>query len=349
MWNGLYLPLFEQRSAASAAGISSVLAGNNVFVSSTGNDATGQRQNFAKQFLTLESAITAAKAGAASSYTIWVLDGTHTVTGIMNDNSVGGKILNYIVFPNAVITQSGALGSYIINMTRGEINICAMLGSVLNFQSMFFNGGDVVFNLSFDVLNSPNIFLDNVFGFQSYSEINIKGNKLTGVNDLFNFSSLVGNVGTLLIDVSQISNPGPMNFLGGGEVKFVNSKIIRNGSDTILVAGGTNCSRNIIFDNCDIGVDSFTIGSGAGVYSGDMYFKNTTIMTDDISFDFGNSATYIFDFINKIIASSANSLNNGVGTQTVKIQGTLNTNKPFNGLFTFPITGGLINIDTDIE
>lgn len=109
------------RTVNSATGVSSVTVGNTLFVSKTGVDATGARQNFAKHYLT----ITAAIAAASSGDMIEVFPGTYTesitlATGVRIYCHVGVTIAGKITVGNGTHYFQGRA---ILTNASGDDNI----------------------------------------------------------------------------------------------------------------------------------------------------------------------------------------------------------------------------------
>lgn len=84
-----------------SSGVSSVTVGNTLFVSKTGTDATGARQNFAKHYLTVAAAITAASSGD----TIVIYPGTYT------ENITSKDGVKFYLLENAIINGLVTIGN----------------------------------------------------------------------------------------------------------------------------------------------------------------------------------------------------------------------------------------------
>jgi len=90
----------------------STLAGNTVWVSKTGNDSSGVRENVGAAFLTLS----AAKAAAFSGDTIMVLPGGYA------DSDLQKAGVNWHFFNGAIVTNNSAVTSIFDNSTGGSGN-----------------------------------------------------------------------------------------------------------------------------------------------------------------------------------------------------------------------------------
>ncbi len=95
-----------------SSGVSSVTVGNTLFVSKTGLDSSGARQNFAKHYLTIAAAITAASSGD----TIVIYPGTYTENITCKDGValylLEGAIINGLVTIGNGTHRIGGMGTF---------------------------------------------------------------------------------------------------------------------------------------------------------------------------------------------------------------------------------------------
>jgi hypothetical protein len=350
MWNGLNIPFWKKVGGGGSSGaLTEVLAGNNVFVSSTGDNATAQLQDFAHQFLTLEAAITAAKAGTASNYTIWVYDGTHNITQTLNSTS---KNLNYVICPNATVTQTS--GDTINQGNNVTTNILGLLGSVLNVGRCFVSRGNLY--ITADTLNSTvngqNIFEINTSNSTHIINYYFKINKVNVTNNNVILARIVyttaGSPQTGVFEILETNCTGTgFSYYSGddtaintGKVTFLNCK-----TNTGIIRSDSDFNEEYI--NCELTLTSYSAGTGSG--NKDITFKNTSFYTNEINFNASGGITMLLNGVNKFVCSNAQSFNNsGVGIPILKNMGEIQTNKPFLGTFNL-LVSGILTVDTNIE
>ncbi len=132
--------------------IGGAITTNLVYVSTTGNDSTGARNDLSKPFLTLEAALSASLSGD----TIIVFSGSYTVTTTAT-NGIAKNGINWYFYPNTTITKSSA-GDIFNTTGLTTFNVYGYASFVKNTNAgRIFNNnsGNIAFNFeALDLTNS---------------------------------------------------------------------------------------------------------------------------------------------------------------------------------------------------
>jgi hypothetical protein len=197
--------------------------GRTLWVSSLGNDASGERGNLSKHYLT----ITAAKNAALSGDTIVVCPGTYTEDQLQKNG------VNYLFLPGSEVVSTGASIFYFTSESFKIFGSGVFTSNFANAFQGFFCNGNVY--LECQAINSGTGACINLYGLPGFKFVaNIKG-------DLTSSSTTQVIVGSGSQDVSITCNDIVTTLNGAGGSYTPN--ILNTGQITVQQFSG-RCSIN---------------------------------------------------------------------------------------------------------
>lgn len=326
-----------------SATFSGVITTNLVYVSTTGNDSTGARNDLSKPFLTLEAALSASLSGD----TIIVFSGSYTVTTTAS-NGLSKDGVNWYFYPNTTVTKSSSghifnvsgftlgsnvygYGNFVKTTSTGHVFFASgQYDAVCNFN--------VTFEFNYCTNSTTHCIQANV---ASGYGLRIKG--LGYLSSSAGYAIATWVYTSALIDVPRIASTSNYAILMGGNVSNSSSFIINSAYVTSTTTYAVYASGGVYnIANCN--------GSSIGYFASYTTFGRTIIngMTNGI-YCTNYSDVYLNGYATKIqMVHSLSRLYGGSCGDLTLSAGYVNTSVGSPVSYSvLTISGGEANIDVD--